>query len=182
MLKVTPTELPEVLILEYEPQQDSRGLSWCTFSRRELEQAGVNADFVEENVYNPERAGTLYGIHFQNHPMAQAKLLYCTRGSGLDFAVDLRKGSPTYRRWVCVPLSADNRRQVFIPQGFGHAFLSLEDNTSVVMRIDRYFHPQYRRGIAWDDPDIGIRYPIERPILAEHDRDAPLLRDSDCNL
>lgn len=114
--------------------------------------------------------------------MAQAKLLYCTKGSGLDFAVDLRKNSKTFRRWVCVELSSDNRKQIYIPKGFGHAFLSLEDNTSVVMRIDNYFEQKYRRGIAWNDPELNITFPIDKPILAQHDIEAPFLKDSDCNL
>ncbi len=182
MLKVTTTDLPEVLILEYEKQLEIRGYSYSNFSRRELKEAGIAPDFVEENVYCPKKAGTLYGIHFQNNPMAQSKLLYCTKGRGLDFAVDLRKDSSTYKRWVCVELSSHNGRQIYIPKGFGHAFLSLEDNTSVVMRIDNYFQKEYRRGIAWNDPDINITFPIDNPILAPHDIEAPFLKDSDCNL
>lgn len=182
MLKVTPTDLPEVVVLEYEKYPESRGFSYSNFSRKELMDAGIPADFVEENVYFAKTAGTLYGIHFQNHPLAQAKLLYCSRGSGLDFAVDLRKDSKTFKRWVSVELSADNRKQIYIPQGFGHAFLSLENNTSVVMRINHTFQPEYRRAVAWNDPDLHIDFPIDRPILAQHDMEAPLLKDSDCNL
>lgn len=182
MLKVTPTELPEVLILEYENKFESRGSSYSNFSRRELSEAGIDVDFVEENVYCPRKAGTLYGIHFQNKPMEQTKLLYCTKGRGLDYAVDLRKDSKTYKQWVCVELSSDNRRQIYIPQGFGHAFLSLEDNTKVVMKIDNYFDQNYRRGIAWNDPELNIRFPIQTPVLAQHDVEAPFLKESDCNL
>jgi dTDP-4-dehydrorhamnose 3,5-epimerase len=182
MLKVTPTGLQEVKILEFEKNIESRGCSYPVFSAQELREAGIEAGFVEESVYCPEKAGTLYGIHFQNHPMAQAKLLYCIRGRGLDFAVDLRRDSQTYRKWVCVELSADNRKQIYIPKGFGHAFLSLEDDTSIVMRIDNYFDEKYRRAIAWDDPDLNISFPVESPILARHDIEAPFLKDSDCNL
>ncbi len=182
MLKATPTDLPEVLIFEYERHDEIRGCSYSTFSRRALNEVGVDTDFVEENVYCPKKAGTLYGIHFQNNPKAQTKLLYCAKGSGLDFAIDLRKGSKTFKRWVCVELSSDNRRQIYIPKGFGHAFLSLEDDTSVVMKIDQYFHPEYRRAIAWNDPDLNTPFPIDQPILAWHDMKAPFLKDSDCNL
>ncbi|MDT8718469.1 dTDP-4-dehydrorhamnose 3,5-epimerase [Clostridium sp. 19966] len=182
MLKVTQTDLPEVIILEYEKYVESRGYSYSNFSIQELKEAGIETDFVEENVYCPQNAGTLYGIHFQNHPMAQSKLLYCVRGRGLDFAVDLRKKSKNYKRWTCVELSSDNRKQIHIPKGFGHAFLSLEDNTKVVMRIDNYFNQKYRRGIAWNDPDLNISFPINNPILAQHDIEAPFLKDSDCNL
>jgi dTDP-4-dehydrorhamnose 3,5-epimerase len=182
MLKVTLTDLPEVMILEYEKYLEIRGCSYSNFSSRELNEMGINIDFVEENVYCPEKAGTLYGIHFQNNPMAQSKLLYCTKGRGLDFAVDLRKDSRTYKRWICTELSSDNRKQIYIPKGFGHAFLSLEDNTNIVMKIDNYFHQEYRRGIAWNDPDLNITFPIDKPILAQHDIEAPSLKDSDCNL
>lgn len=182
MLKITPTELPEVLILEYESYQDARGCSYCTFSRHEMYRARIATEFVEETVYCPQKAGTLYGIHFQNNPMAQTKLLYCTKGSGLDYVVDLRRDSKTYKQWVCVELSADNRKQIYIPKGFGHAFLSLADDTNVVMLIDCYFDPAFRRGIAWNDPDIHILFPVDQPVLAQHDIVAPFLKDSDCNL
>ncbi len=182
MLNVAPTQLPEVLVLEYALTTESRGFSHATFSKSELHVAGIVMDVVEENVYCPRKAGTLYGIHFQNDPFAQGKLLYCIQGHGLDFAVDLRKDSPTYKQWVCVELSAENRKQIYIPKGFGHAFLSLQDDTKVVMRIDRCFDPAYARAIAWNDPDLAIDFPIKNPVLAQHDIKAPLLRDSDCNL
>ena len=182
MLKITPTSLPEVLILEYENDADVRGAFYPVYSKCEMWEADIETDFIEETVYCPQKAGTLYGIHFQNHPMAQTKLLYCIKGRGLDYAVDLRKGSDTYRQWVCVELSADNRKQIYIPQGFGHAFLSLEDDTNIVMRIDKAFDPRYRRGIAWNDPEPNIPFPVDQPILAPHDIDAPFLKDSDCNL
>ncbi len=182
MLKVTRTNLPEVLVLEYEEHYESRGSFCLNFSKQLLDDAGISIDFVEERVYCPQKAGTLYGIHFQNNPKPQAKLLYCIQGSGLDYAVDLRRGSPTYKQWVCVQLSSDNRKQMLIPHGFGHAFLSLEDNTRVILKIDTYFEQEYSRGIAWNDPELNIAYPAYHPILAQHDIDAPMLNDSDCNL
>jgi len=182
MIEVTQTAIKEVLVLLYEKHMESRGYYYSNFSQIELNNIGINIDFVEETVYCPQKAGTLYGIHFQNNPMAQSKLLYAISGRGLDFAVDLRKKSVTYKKWVCVELSAENRKQIFIPKGFGHAFLSLENNTKVVMRIDNYFDPKYKRGIAWNDPELNIGFPIDNPILAQHDKIAPLLRDSDCNL
>jgi dTDP-4-dehydrorhamnose 3,5-epimerase len=181
MLRVTQTALSEVLILEYDNHLELRGNTYANFSKRELDSLGIRDDFAEENVYCPQKAGTLYGIHYQNNPMAQVKLLYCTKGRGLDFAVDLRKNSKTYKQWICVELSSENRKQIYIPKGFGHAFLSLEDNTHVVMKIDNYFQPEYRRGIAWNDPELNIAFPVDNPILAQHDIEAPFLKDSDCN-
>lgn len=182
MLQVTETAIKEVKILEYNGWDDVRGLAYTTYSRKALLNAGIDIEFTEVNTYAPINAGTLYGIHFQNNPRPQTKLLYCTLGRGMDYAVDLRKESPTYLKWVGVELSKENRRQILIPQGFGHVFVSLEDHTQVVMCIDECFDPRYSRQIAWNDPDIGIEYLITHPILAQHDIIAPKLKDSDCNL
>lgn len=182
MIKVIPTRLQDVMILEYGCSEDNRGLSYSTLSKKDLYEVGIMTEFIQENIYCPNKKGTLYGIHFQNNPMAQTKLLYCIEGRGLDYSVDLRKNSKTYKQWVCVELSAENKRQVYVPKGFGHAFLSMEDNTKVVMRIDNYFHQDYRRGIAWNDTELGIDFPVEKPILSKVDEIAPLLRDSDCIL
>ena len=182
MIRVTPTAIPEVQLLQYEVHEDIRGIKYNQYSKRELEAIGILTDFVEETLYCPEKKSTLYGIHFQNHPKAQTKLLYCTKGRGLDFAVDLRRNSKTYKKWISIELSAQNRRQIYIPKGFGHAFLSLEDNTHVVFRIDNYFDPELQRAISYKDPDLNIPFGIEMPILSQQDMDAPFLKDSDCNL
>ncbi|MBP3886479.1 MAG: dTDP-4-dehydrorhamnose 3,5-epimerase [Cellulosilyticum sp.] len=182
MLKILETELKEVKILEYTCKEDNRGLTFSTYSEKVLLENGIDIHFTEQNIYCPIKSGTLYGIHFQNNPAAQTKLLYCIAGRGIDYAVDLRRDSPTYLKWISVELSKENRRQIFIPKGFGHAFVSLEDNTQVVMWIDEYFDKKYSRQIAWNDSQIAIQYPIENPILAQHDIDAPKLSDSDCNL
>lgn len=182
MIKITPTKLKEVLILEYDMGQDNRGKSCKIFSRQELNEAGITTEFVEETIYCPDKKGTIYGIHFQNHPRAQTKLLYCIKGRGLDFAVDLRRASKTYKQWICVELTPENGKQLYIPAGFGHAFLSLEDNTNVVMKIDYCFHPDYRRAIAYNDPEFNIDFPFEKPVLSDMDIHAPFLIDSDCNL
>jgi len=181
-LKVESTKLKEVKIIEYEQKYDNRGFSYSIYNKKELELAGINFEYVEERVYFSKKAGTLYGIHFQNNPKAQAKLLYCIKGRGIDYAVDLRKNSPTYLQWIGVELSADNRKQIYIPKGFGHVFISLTDNTINVMRYDEPFDSQYSRQIKYNDPKIGIEYPFNNPILAPHDINAPLLADSDLNL
>jgi len=181
-MKVESTKLKEVKIIEYELKYDNRGASYSIYSKKELEQEGINFEYVEERVYFSEKAGTLYGIHFQNNPKAQAKLLYCIQGRGIDYAVDLRKNSSTFLQWVGVELSADNRKQIYIPKGFGHVFISLEDNTKNVMRFDESFDRCYSRQIAYNDPEIRIEYPISNPILAPHDVNAPFWVDSDLNL
>lgn len=179
---VKNADIPEVKIITYDRRSDNRGFSAPIYNKTELKKAGVVFEYTEEIVYFSEKAGTLYGIHFQNAPRAQAKMFYCIKGRGMDYAVDLRKGSATYKKWISVELSADNRTQVYLPKGFGHVFLSLEDGTENVMRFDEPFDPLYSRQIAYNDPDIGIEYPIGSPILAPHDLHAPLLKDSDCNL
>ena len=181
-MKIESTKLKDVKIIEYDPRLDNRGFSYCIYNKSELEQAEINFEYIEERVYFSEKAGTLYGIHFQNNPKPQTKLLYCIKGRGIDYAVDLRRNSPTYLQWVGVELSAENRRQIYIPKGFGHAFISLEDGTMNVMRFDEPFDSRFSRQIAYDDPEIGIKYPMNDTILAPHDRNAPMLAESDLNL
>lgn len=181
LLKVKHTELTEVLILDYEPREDIRGIVYKNYSKKELNEAGITMDFVEEYLYCPAKKGTLYGIHFQNNPKAQNKLIYCTKGRGLDFAVDLRRNSKTYKQWICVELSPENRRQIYIPSGFGHAFLTLEDDTNIIYRIDEYSDPNLQRAISYKDDELNIPFNIENPILSMQDTIAPNLRESDCN-
>lgn len=181
-MNIYQTDLSEVLVIDYDIKFDNRGFSHQIYCKEELEKRGIFFDYVEEIIYAPEKAGTLYGIHFQNKPKAQAKLLYCIQGSGFDYAVDLRKESPTYLQWVSVELSASNRKQIYIPSGFGHAFISTEDNTRVVMRFDEPFDSQYSKQLAYNDPEIGIEYFTDNPILAPHDVNAPLLKDCEIDL
>ena len=181
-MKVYSTKLTEVKIIEYEQNEDNRGYSYPIYNRRELEKAGIYFEYCMEKVYCPKSAGTLYGIHFQNKPKAQTKLLYCMAGRGMDYAVDLRNYSKTYLQWVSVELSEENRKQIYIPEGFGHAFISLEDNTKIVMRYDEPFDERYSKQLRYDEPLIDIKYPFARPILAQHDLNAPFLRECDINL
>lgn len=181
-MQVKNTEIQEVKIIESEKKSDNRGFSYPIYKRKVLEAAGIYFNYTEEIIYFSAKAGTLYGIHFQNAPKQQTKLLYCIQGSGIDYAIDLRNNSSTYLQWISVELSAENRRQIYIPKGFGHAFVTLEDNTRNVMRIDEPFNSLYSRQIAFNDPDIGIKYPFTSLILAPHDIKAPFLKDSDVNL
>ncbi len=182
MLKVTKLALEDVLILEYEVIEDNRGTKQANFSKKELEKAGIFTEFVEEMLYVAQKKGTLYGIHFQNHPKAQTKLLYCTQGRGLDYVIDLRKDSHTYKEWVCVELNAESRRQIYVPAGFGHIFVSMEDNTQIIFKIDQYFDPKLQRAIWYADNELNIDFPVSNPVLSKQDQTAPLLRDSDSNL
>ena len=182
MLKIMNLKLPEVLLLEYPINQDSRSLFHITFSKELLHQAGIENEFIEEITYHPMKKNTFYGIHFQNHPKAQAKLLYCTKGRILDIAVDLRKSSSTYKKWVSVELNADNKKHLYIPAGFGHAALTLEDDSTIVMRIDNHFDSFLSKAIQYNDPALALSLDVTNPILSAQDINAPLLKDCDVNL
>ncbi|MCR3761371.1 dTDP-4-dehydrorhamnose 3,5-epimerase family protein [Clostridium felsineum] len=182
MIKIEHLDLNEVLILEYESKKDNRAVSFRNFSKRELQSIGIFTEFVEEISYHIMKKSTLYGIHFQNNPKAQSKLLYCTKGKGIDFAVDLRSDSITYKKWVCAELNPENKKQIYIPAGFGHAFLALEDDTHLVMKIDKYFDSDLSKAITYKDTELNIKFNILNPILSENDKNAPTLANSNCNL
>jgi dTDP-4-dehydrorhamnose 3,5-epimerase len=162
---------------------DHRGFFSETYNARTFEKAGINAGFVQDNHSFSAAAGTLRGLHFQNPPMAQAKLVRVTRGSVFDVAVDIRKGSPDYGKWVGVVLSAENWNQLFVPKGFAHGFLTLVPNTEVLYKVDEFYSSENDRSVRYDDPAIGVEWPkIDGPLqLSEKDRAAPLLADSDAN-
>jgi dTDP-4-dehydrorhamnose 3,5-epimerase len=178
-MTVKETKLKDVYILEPKVFGDSRGWNMESWSRRTMEEAGFFYDFVQDNQSYSSQKGILRGIHFQKGIYAQAKLVRCTNGVVLDYAVDLRKGSPSYLKWISVELSAENKRQLLIPRGFGHAFIAMTDNVEFIYKLDNYYTPMADRGIRWNDPDIGIEWGVTDPILSEQDKNAPLLKDSD---
>lgn len=180
-MKRIDTKLPGVCILEPIVHGDHRGYFMETYSTAALAQIGIDTVFVQDNQSFSAKKGVLRGIHFQNAPMAQAKLVRANRGAVLDVAVDLRKGSPTYCQWVAVELSEENRRMLFIPRGFGHGFVTLTDGVEFCYKVDNLYSPQCDRGIRFDDPAIGVDWGIEAPILSQKDTTSPLLKDSDCN-
>jgi len=178
---INKTELEGVFILEPKVFGDSRGWFTESWSKRTMEEAGLFCEFLQDNHSYSSQKGVLRGIHLQNHPFSQAKLVRCIRGTVLDIAVDLRKNSPTYKKWVSVELSQDNHRQFLIPRGFGHAFLTLTDDVEFLYKADQYYNPESDRSILWNDPEIGIDWPIKNPILSSKDANAPLLADCDIN-
>lgn len=180
-MNVIETKLPGVVIVEPQVFGDHRGWFMESWSQKTMADNGLNVNFVQDNLSYTARKGTLRGIHFQQYPMAQTKLVRVTRGAVMDVAVDLRKDSPTYRQWVAVELSAENRKQLLIPQGFGHAFLTLTDNVEFVYKCDNFYSKEHDRNIRFDDPELGVEWGIAEPILSEKDAAAPFLKDSDCN-
>ena len=176
-MKVTDTELKGVYVIEPQVFGDARGWFMESWSERKLEEAGIDLHFVQDNQSFSAVKGTLRGLHYQLNPMAQAKIVRCTRGEILDVAVDIRKGSPQYAKWVGVKLSAENKKQLLIPRGFAHGFLTLTDDVEVQYKADNYYAPECDGNIRWDDPDIGIDWGMEPVILSDKDKNAPLLRE-----
>ena len=178
-MNITRTEIDDVLILEPRVFGDHRGWFTETYSKTKLQELGIEIEFVQDNHSMSVQKGTLRGLHFQRNPKAQTKLVRCTKGRILDVAVDLRKGSTTYKKWVGVELSDENRKQLLIPKGFAHGFLTLTDNVEVQYKVDEYYAPECDRSIRFDDSEIGVDWGIDDPILSEKDLKAPLYKDSD---
>ena len=158
---------------------DERGFFSETFNGRALAEAGIDAAFVQDNQSLSRAKGVIRGLHFQIPPEAQGKLVRVTRGSIFDVAVDIRKGSPTFGRHVSAILSAENWSQLWVPTGFAHGFCTLEPDTEMLYKVTNYYAPECDRGLAWDDPDLGIAWPIApgTAILSDKDRRHPRLKD-----
>lgn len=184
-MKVIKTEIDGVLIIEPDVFGDHRGYFMETYSTKKYAEIGITNTFVQDNMSFSANKGTLRGLHFQNEPMAQAKLVSCTKGKVIDVAVDIRKNSPTYKKWVAVELSAENKRQFFIPRGFAHGFLTLTDDVEFRYKVDNLYSKEHDRGIRYDDPTINVDWGSLlagiKPILSEKDTTGPILDESDCN-
>lgn len=171
--------IPAVKIVTPRKHGDSRGFFSETYKESDWRNAGLDLTFIQDNHSFSAPAGTLRGLHFQLPPFAQDKLVRVTRGRILDVAVDIRRSSPSFGKHVAVELSADNWRQLFIPVGFAHGFITLEPNTEVLYKVTSIFSPKHDRGVAFDDPDLAINWsePQHGPVLSEKDRKWPRLRD-----
>lgn len=176
-MKFEETKIKDLYIITPDVFGDNRGFFMESWSRRKMEEAGLHYDFVQDNHSMSSVKGTLRGIHFQKGEWCQAKLVRCTRGAVFDVAVDLRKASPTYKQWVAVELSGDNKKQFLIPRGFGHGFVTLTDDVEFLYKADNYYAPQADGGIRWNDPDIAVDWGVENPILSEKDKKNPFFRD-----
>jgi dTDP-4-dehydrorhamnose 3,5-epimerase len=177
-MNVIQTPLAGAVIIEPRIFCDNRGWQYESWSRRKLEENGLYYDFVQQNISFSEKAGTLRGLHFQRGGSSQAKLVWITSGEALDVIVDLRRGSPSYLKWFSLTLSAGNRKQLLVPRGFAHGFLTLTDNVEFCYKLDNYYAPETEGGIRWDDPDIGVDWGITQPTLSERDAGLPLLHEA----
>jgi dTDP-4-dehydrorhamnose reductase/dTDP-4-dehydrorhamnose 3,5-epimerase len=180
-MKVTPTEFKGLYIIETDVYGDHRGWFTETYTKSKFNEHNINFDFVQDNQSFSKEKGTLRGIHFQNNPMAQTKMIRCTRGEIIDTVVDLRRGSDTYLKSYSVNLSAENKKQFLIPRGFGHSFLTITDDVEVQYKVDQYYSKDHDRSINYNDPTLHIDWKVNNPILSEKDNNAPYLNDSDYN-
>lgn len=176
-MKITETSLKDVYIVEPQVFGDARGWFMESWSARKMAEAGLDITFVQDNQSFSAQKGTLRGLHYQLNPMCQGKLIRATRGTIFDVAVDIRKGSPQYGKWVGVELSAENKKQLYIPRGFAHGFITLTDDVEVQYKADNYYAPECDGNIRWNDPAIGIEWPIQPVILSDKDEKAPLLAE-----
>src|SRR3712207_3218986 len=174
--------IPGPLLIVPRVFRDGRGFFLETWSERDLAVLGAAERFVQDNHSSSVAAGTIRGMHFQLPPRAQAKLVRVLRGAVLDVVVDLRRGSPTYGRHAAAELSAADARQVYVPAGFAHGFCTLEPDTEVAYKASDYYDPGLERGLAWDDPDLALPWPVAdgRAVLSDKDRRLPRLRDAAC--
>ncbi|MDO9583870.1 MAG: dTDP-4-dehydrorhamnose 3,5-epimerase [Desulfomicrobium sp.] len=176
-MKMTPTRIPGVLLLEPRVFGDHRGFFCETYSRRQFVAQGLDVDFVQDNEAFSTQPGVLRGLHFQTHPMSQAKLVRVGRGAVFDVVVDLRKGSPAFGRWQGFTLSAANFQQLFVPAGLAHGYMTLEADTQFIYKVDRYYSPEHDGGISALDLQLGIVWPDIPPIMSDKDLRLPPLSE-----
>ena len=179
-MKFIKIELPEVIIIEPKVFGDERGYFMETFRQDLFEKNVRKINFIQDNESKSKR-GVLRGLHYQLPPFAQSKLVRVIKGKVLDVAVDIRKGSPTFGKYVAVELSEENKRQLFIPRGFAHGFLVLSDEVIFTYKVDNYYAPEYDRSIRFDDPDININWNFlkEEILISDKDKNAPFLKDAE---
>jgi len=174
------TKLPGVFEIDLEPKIDERGFfarAWCV---KEFEEHGLNPRLVQCNASLNHRKGTLRGMHYQEAPYAETKIVRCTRGAIHDVVLDLRPQSPTFKRWIATVLSAENRRMLYIPEGCAHGFLTLENDTEIFYQMSEFFHAESARGVRWDDPAFGIAWPAKVEVISERDRSYPDFGPAKC--
>ncbi|MDL2266882.1 dTDP-4-dehydrorhamnose 3,5-epimerase [Desulfovibrio sp. OttesenSCG-928-G15] len=174
-MKIIHTEIPDLVQLELDAFEDERGFFLETWRDTWAKQLKQTKPFIQDNHARSEAKGVLRGLHYQNDPHSQAKLVWVTRGAVYDVAVDLREGSPTYHHWCGLVLSETNRLRFFIPPGFAHGYITLEEGTEFHYKVDAYYHPASEGGIRWDDPELGIQWPEIPPILSAKDKELPLV-------
>lgn len=180
-MKVIPLQIKGAFILEPVVHGDNRGFFMESYNEEVMQKAGVNFQFIQDNQSLSAEVGVLRGLHYQLNPKAQTKLIRVLTGVIYDVIVDIRRSSPTFGQWVGVILSEYNKRQLLVPKGFAHGFCTLVPNTQVLYKVDEYYSPENDRGILWNDPALGIDWPVSSPVLSDKDQRHPLLKDAELN-
>jgi dTDP-4-dehydrorhamnose 3,5-epimerase len=175
-LKLVKTKLEGVLIIEPDVFGDSRGFFMESYSKQKFQELGLEHELIQDNHSLSVQAGVISGLHYQSSPTAQSKIVRVLSGAIYDVAVDIRPESATFGQWVGVVLSEDNKRQLLVPKGFAHGFCTIAQNTNVLYKVDEYYSPEHDRGILWNDPELGIDWPTNNPILSEKDKHQPLFK------
>ena len=176
----TPLKIPDVILIEPKVFRDNRGWFMETYKKTDFQKNGIPA-FVQSNYAFSAQKGTLRGLHYQKAPKSQGKLVRCVKGEIFDVAVDIRKGSPTFGKWASANLSEGNKLMLWVPPGFAHGILTLADNVEVLYNTTDEYSPEHEAAIRWNDPDLGIKWPLMNPVLIQRDAEAPLLKDADNN-
>ena len=178
-MKFVPCAIPELLLIEYDVFADARGYFIESYNQKVFHELGLTVPFIQDNISSSAQ-GTLRGLHYQLRPHAQGKLVRVTQGEVFDVAVDIRKGSPTYGQWVGEILSAENKKQLWIPAGLAHGFVVLSETAEFLYKTTDYYAPQHERCIAWNDPDLAIAWPIEgQPLLSAKDAAGAAFREAE---
>ncbi|MGG4287977.1 dTDP-4-dehydrorhamnose 3,5-epimerase [Priestia megaterium] len=181
-MKVSNTNLEGVVVIEPKVFGDHRGWFMETYNGKELLNYGIDVKFIQDNQSFSATKGTLRGLHYQLNPKSQTKLVRCTKGAIYDVAVDIRVGSPTFGKSFGIELTDENKKQLLVPKGFAHGFLTLSEDVEVQYKVDELYSPEHDRGIIWNDPSIGIEWPMSiTPVLSTKDEQAPLLKEAENN-
>jgi dTDP-4-dehydrorhamnose 3,5-epimerase len=174
----TQLTIPGIVLITPKVYADSRGRFIETYKHSDFAKEGINEYFVQDN-YSRSQKDVLRGLHYQNHPKAQGKLVRCIKGKIFDVCVDIRKNSPTYGKWIGRELSEESNQSLYLPPGFAHGFLSLSDVAEIVYKCTEEYSPECERGIIWNDPMLNIQWPVSNPLLSDKDKKHPFLKDAD---
>lgn len=181
-MKVVQTGIQDLVIIEPDVFGDHRGWFSETYNKEKFEAEGLFYDFVQDNQSYSATKGTLRGLHYQLAPKSQTKLIRATRGSIFDVAVDLRQSSPTFGKWFGIELTAENKKQLLVPKGFAHGFMTLTEDVEVQYKVDELYSPEHDRSLLWSDGTIGIEWPLDvEPVISDKDKNAPELSDAEYN-
>lgn len=176
-MRITETKFEKVKILEFETRQDCRGIMDVSFNFSDLQKEGIEFNCMEQRIYHMTKKGTFFGIHFQTDMCPQEKIISVISGRGIDYIVDLNEKSSTYKQWISLELCGKDNKSVYIPQGYGHAFLSLEHNTIQLFTINQHFCGEHSKQIRYNDPEIGLKFPINIEVISDYDKNAQLLNE-----